>query len=129
MKKIFVLTMIALFAVACGKSSGGGSAATTPGTYTGTTPGNPGEPIVEFTVSMDICSKGALQIRPGTRMGASSAQDYFRDYFINADYLRDDIARVIGSRYDPYYRQTVEVNLGPATGIEIANGHVFSNGY
>lgn len=128
MKKIFVLTMIALFAVACGKSSGGGGAATTPGTYTGTTPTSANEATIEFTVSMDICTKGALQIRPGTRMSASSARDYFYEYLKNADRMRYDIARGVGSEYDRYTGQRYETNLGSVTGLEIANG-AFVYGY
>lgn len=120
MKKFLVLTLIAMFTVACGKSGGGSSGTPTNGTYV---PGAPtgNEPYVVFDISMDLCSKGALQIRPGTRMSISSARDYFADYYYNGDQMKfNRVGRIQATRYNPHNAQPYEVTLDHVDGVDIA---------
>jgi len=121
MKKFLILTMIAMFAVACGKSGGGGGGTPTNGTYVPGSPTSPNEPYVVFDMSMDICSKGALQIRPGTRMSISAAQDYFADYYYKGDQMKfNDIARIVETRYNPHTGQSYEKTRDYVNGVDIA---------
>lgn len=110
-----------MFAVACGKSGGGGGGTPTNGTYVPGTPTTPNEPYVVFDMSLDLCSKGALQIRPGTRMSISAAQSYFADYFYNGDQMKfNDIARIQATRWNTHTGQSYEVTLRRVNGPEIA---------
>ena len=121
------MTLVAL-TVACGKSGGNTNANTTPGTYVpGTTPGTPWEPMIEFAVSMSICSKGALNIQAGTKMSRSSARDYFLEYLRNADRMRDDMGYTVITEYDRYDGRPYERRIGTVDGYDIANGRSGSN--
>lgn len=116
-----LLFLMVIFAVACGKSSGGGAPANN-GVYQPGTPTSAGQPVVKFGVTMDICSKGALQIRPGTKMDANSAREYFRDYLLNADRMRSDLGYSVVTEYDRYNGQAYDAEIATLDGYDIANG-------
>lgn len=124
MKNVFIVTLLLTLTIACGKSGGGNTNANNaPGTYVpGTNPGTPGEPVIEFAVNMNICSKGALNVAQGTKMSRSSAQAYFYEYLVNADRMRRELGYLVVTEYDRYDGRPIERRLEAVTGIDIATG-------